>query len=285
MFKGFKKVVLVFVLSVAAMLPAMAEARALSNAEYAEAVELLGEYNGVRMDKHFSQSAKNYQVQTIKHFNLLQEGKTVEAAELFNNVIAPLRKEIEKLPRCRFNFHTLGRGVIRMHFRVNPVLPAEMKEGGAYADQVWVDLSFEELVRIFAGPQMHQVVLEQHHNLYKKNVVTTVVEGKKRVIGISLQDFSDAKLSKVTHDDELKIEVDAGSIANVQVFRSKRHLFKLQRYMWAKMDLINKSARGLEVGKAGRLVTRSFIERALSEENDQNFSSLVKEESTLRRGR
>ena len=70
-------------------------------------------------------------------------------------------------------------------------------------------------------------------------------------------------------------------MVKIVVDKHRRKFGKLRPVLNAAVVGIRQTAEGLEAGKSGRLVSKTFIEKALADKTDAGFAKLVREEAEL----
>ncbi len=239
-----------------------------------KAVEIMGDYVGYRdssIARQLNELQKNY-------FELVHQGNAEQAKLLKEKKIAPLQKKLEALPDCKLTMFTEGRGLVNLHLLIDPVSASEEKKGGGYTSQVWFDIEIKQFYEIFAGNRQIEKLRVGMNNFRYKTFVSTRIKGDQRKVIVN-QIFDENKAVDESH--LIEFDFSRGNLTRITVNRNKRpdiagvSFGSLKNFMKAQISGIRKTAQGIRAGRSGRLVTKRFIEQAVSQPNSNNLYKLV----------
>lgn len=243
----------------------------------ADVIPHLGTYEGYR---ETPDTTKLAQLQK-QYFELLHGGKAAEAGKLQETQIKPLEAKVKRFA-CSLTSKTLShteRKVFDLFINLAPLTEKEGDAGGTMAMMFWLSLTPDQFVEIFSGKKAltDQLV----HNDTTRGMVTTVttqINGSARKISFK-QVYTEG--SKVLDLYTAVIEMRDEQMTRIAVDKQRRKLGKLRPVLNAAVVAIRQTAEGLEAGKSGRLISRTFIEKALIDKTDAGFARLVREEAEL----
>jgi len=143
----------------------------------------------------------------------------------------------------------------------------------------WLSLTPDQFIDIFSGKKAltDQLV----HNDTTRGMVTTVtteINGNTRKVSFK-QVYTEG--SKILDLYTAVIEMRDEQMVKIVVDKHRRKFGKLRPVLNAAVVGIRQTAEGLEAGKSGRLVSKTFIEKALADKTDAGFAKLVREEAEL----
>ncbi len=243
----------------------------------ADVVPHLGTYEGYR---ETPDAIKLTQLQK-RYFELLHGGKADEAGKLQETQINHLEAKVKRFA-CRLTTKTLSyteRKVFDLLINLAPLTEKEGDAGGTMTMMFWLSLTPDQFIDIFSGKKAltDQLV----HNDTTRGMVTTVtteINGNTRKVSFK-QVYTEG--SKILDLYTAVIEMRDEQMVKIVVDKHRRKFGKLRPVLNAAVVGIRQTAEGLEAGKSGRLVSKTFIEKALADKTDAGFAKLVREEAEL----